>query len=109
MHGYGLQTWPNGKSYEGTFQNDVKNGYGTYQWADSSVYQGQWLNGKQHGDGVYTSVNGHTTVGVWQNGKRIKSQDRLPQQSQKPQIQTNNAQEDDEQAIYAEQEAADEL
>jgi hypothetical protein len=49
MHGYGRLVWPNGRSYEGEFENDVKNGKGTYQWADGQVYTGEWLNGKQHG------------------------------------------------------------
>ena len=72
MHGYGRLVWPNGRSYEGEFENDVKNGKGTYQWADGQVYTGEWLNGKQHGQGMHTALNGQTRVGIWQSGKRIK-------------------------------------
>jgi len=72
MHGYGRLVWPNGRSYEGEFENDIKNGKGTYQWADGQVYTGEWHNGKQHGQGMHTALNGQTRVGIWQNGKRIK-------------------------------------
>jgi hypothetical protein len=34
MHGFGHLVWPNGRSYEGEFFNDMKHGKGTYKWVD---------------------------------------------------------------------------
>lgn len=70
MHGYGLFLWPNGNRYEGNFTDDKKNGKGCFTWPDGRIYDGDWLMGKQHGNGEYTHKNGMARKGVWENGKR---------------------------------------
>lgn len=37
---------------------------------DGRKYEGQWENGKQHGIGTYTTSGGKTKRGRWQEGKR---------------------------------------
>ena len=32
MHGHGLFTWPDGRRYEGGYQNDKKQGHGEFEW-----------------------------------------------------------------------------
>jgi hypothetical protein len=34
MHGFGIYSWKDGRSYEGNYLMDKKEGYGTYTWAD---------------------------------------------------------------------------
>ena len=41
-------------------------------WPDGRIYQGQWQNGKQHGEGIYTKPDGTSRKGEWNNGKRVK-------------------------------------
>ncbi len=50
MHGKGIFKWPDGRSYEGEYQND-----------------------KKHGRGTFISSNGRKKEGFWQNGKFIRS------------------------------------
>lgn len=40
MNGKGKFCWPDGRYYEGDYQNDLKHGYGIYQWADDKRYEG---------------------------------------------------------------------
>jgi hypothetical protein len=32
MHGEGVFTWPDGRTYRGGYKNDKKNGYGIFTW-----------------------------------------------------------------------------
>ena len=50
MHGRGIFKWPDGRSYEGEYQND-----------------------KKHGRGIFVSAHGRIKEGFWQNGKFIRS------------------------------------
>jgi hypothetical protein len=43
MHGEGLFTWPDERSYKGNYQNDKKSGFGTFTWPNGTVYEGLWL------------------------------------------------------------------
>ena len=56
MHGRGTYKWPDGRKFEGNYENDRKEGHGVYTWPDGRVYDGQWHAGKQHGEGVYTKL-----------------------------------------------------
>ena len=54
MHGRGNYKWPDGRRYEGEYENDKKHvimiikvkGFGSYIWNDGRRYEGFWLNGK---------------------------------------------------------------
>jgi hypothetical protein len=75
MHGVGLYTWSDKKSYEGEYSQDKKEGYGKYTWPDGRVYRGYWKDGKQHGLGEYTIASegfpqSQTRYGLWYNGNR---------------------------------------
>ena len=77
MHGIGLYSWADKKSYEGEYHQDKKQGYGRYSWPDGREYKGYWKDGKQHGLGEYT-VNSsgfpqkQVRYGLWEQGTRKK-------------------------------------
>jgi hypothetical protein len=72
MNGKGIYTWPDGRSYDGYFENDMKHGLGIYSWPDGKCYDGGWKDGKQHGQGKFTNSRGKTKVGMWEDGEKIK-------------------------------------
>jgi hypothetical protein len=57
MHGFGTQTWPDGRKYEGHFAHDKKEGRGVFSWPNGKTYDGEWINGNQDGIG-YVTING---------------------------------------------------
>jgi hypothetical protein len=74
MEGRGIETWADGRRYEGDFKNGKKDGEGTFEWPNGNKYLGSWRNGKQHGVGVWIAAEEHGVVtkrqGEWVNGKR---------------------------------------
>mmetsp|Transcript_134148 Transcript_134148/g.304209 ORF Transcript_134148/g.304209 Transcript_134148/m.304209 type:complete len:230 (+) Transcript_134148:68-757(+) len=75
FHGEGKMTWKTNDgymSYEGQYIDDKKEGKGIFTWADGRTYTGQWLNGKRHGAGEYKTSNGTIKSGVWQEDKLMK-------------------------------------
>ena len=42
MNGIGIFTWPDGRTYNGSYSNGKKHGFGTYEWADKRKYIGHW-------------------------------------------------------------------
>lgn len=40
MHGNGVLIWPDGRRYQGEYQNDKKHGYGEFYWKDGKIYKG---------------------------------------------------------------------
>ena len=46
MDGFGVFTWPDGRVYEGQYENDMKSGNGVFFWPDGRKYDGKWLGGK---------------------------------------------------------------
>jgi hypothetical protein len=58
MHGFGVHTWEDGRSYEGNYHNDKKHGYGKYKWPDGRVFEGEWVNGKREGRGKIINRQG---------------------------------------------------
>lgn len=40
MHGRGLFTWADGRSYDGEYFEDKKQGYGVFNWPDGRRYEG---------------------------------------------------------------------
>jgi hypothetical protein len=46
MHGYGMFTFADGKTYEGFYNNDKKHGFGIFSWLNNRSYEGWWTEGK---------------------------------------------------------------
>ena len=56
--GKGVQIWPDGSRYEGSWKDDKANGYGRYiQLSTEIIYQGYWKEDKKHGKGVELHKN----------------------------------------------------
>lgn len=73
MEGRGIETWNNGRRYEGDFKNGKKNGEGTFEWPNGVKYIGTWKDGKQNGTGIlYDTCDDTKRQGEWINGKRIR-------------------------------------
>jgi hypothetical protein len=43
-------------------------GHGKYTWPDGRMYEGEWQQNKMHGAGKYTDANGHKWAGQFFNG-----------------------------------------
>ena len=80
MEGRGVETWSDGRRYEGDFKNGKKDGEGTFEWPNGNRFVGSWRNGKQHGLGIWISAEGgnlgsgqhQKRQGEWVNGKRVR-------------------------------------
>ena len=71
MEGRGIETWNDGRKYEGDFKNGKKDGAGTFEWPNASKYIGAWRDDKQHGNGIYVNPKDNSKrQGTWVNGKR---------------------------------------
>ncbi len=74
-NGSGLYKSFNGDVYRGDFRDDQITGYGRYLYADGRVYVGQFLNWKRHGQGTLTRSDGSQYEGEWiddaENGRGI--------------------------------------
>ena len=46
MEGKGIETWADGRRYEGDFKNGKKDGEGTFEWPNGIKYIGSWRSGK---------------------------------------------------------------
>ncbi|VAI94171.1 unnamed protein product [Triticum turgidum subsp. durum] len=91
-HGHGLQTYPNGDTFEGSWVQGQMEGHGSYTWANGNSYagtmrkgtmfgkgvltwsatgdsfQGNWLDGAMHGYGLYAWEDGGCYLGTWTRG-----------------------------------------
>ncbi len=73
MEGRGIETWADGRRYEGDFKNGKKDGEGTFEWPNNIKYIGSWANGKQHGTGILYDTRENTKKqGEWNSGKRVR-------------------------------------
>uniref|UniRef100_A0A453DCV6 Uncharacterized protein n=1 Tax=Aegilops tauschii subsp. strangulata TaxID=200361 RepID=A0A453DCV6_AEGTS len=69
MEGHGRYTWANGNSYVGTMRNGTMFGKGVLTWsATGDSFQGNWLDGAMHGYGLYTWEDGGCYLGTWTRG-----------------------------------------
>ena len=51
-HGNGVMTWytKDGEAtYEGIWENDIKEGNGKYTWPNKTAYNGKWVQAKRNG------------------------------------------------------------
>ncbi len=65
---YKTITYPDGSSYKGEFENNLKNGKGVLKLSNGDVYNGYWKNNDIYGQGTYTKSNGDVFKGTWTNG-----------------------------------------
>jgi hypothetical protein len=56
--GIGLEVFPNGNRYAGTFTADVRDGVGTLTFKTGSKYEGEFKNGLPSGTGMLRGANG---------------------------------------------------
>ena len=67
-HGFGANTYANGKTYVGEWKDDKKDGKGTFTWNSGShkgdVYVGEFKDGKFNGYGKWTNADGS----IWHDG-----------------------------------------
>jgi hypothetical protein len=69
MHGKGLFTWEDGRSYGGDFNENLREGVGIFIWPDSRKYYGNFKNNQFHGEGQFTSTEGKSRAGEWEHGQ----------------------------------------
>eukprot|EP00347_Sterkiella_histriomuscorum_P016426 403353222 len=67
-HGFGIQNWADGSSYEGNWSMD-KRTHGKMKMIDGTVYEGPFLDDKYHGKGVIKFLDYNTFTGNFHNGK----------------------------------------
>ena len=73
MEGYGVQTWPDGKEYEGHYYKGKKHGQGKMTWASGISYDGNWVDGMQEGEGVVSNPEqNRSRRGNWKKGKNVE-------------------------------------
>ena len=63
ISGKGVKRWPDGRFYEGEFENNQMNGKGKMVWPDQSRFEGNFKNGKASGNGVEYMSNGDKFTG----------------------------------------------
>ena len=69
-HGYGRQEWPDGRVYEGWFQDDRMNDdNGLMTWPDGRAYRGSFVRGSRDGTGSMSWPNGDIYTGDFRAGK----------------------------------------
>ena len=60
--------YPNGDTYEGMFNDGVREGQGTMIYGESgNKYEGEWKNDVKEGNGIYYCKNGKRVRGEWKN------------------------------------------
>ena len=68
-NGPGTETYEDGSSYVGVFEDGKYHGQGTYTSPDGSRYEGKWKGGKKQGQGTYTFPDGSKYVGEFRGNK----------------------------------------
>ena len=74
--GVGVSTRaPSGASYEGQWNNNVKEGYGVYKWAKGGSYAGEWKRGTFNGLGLRFLRSGKFKSGRFEEGEFVEAMD----------------------------------
>lgn len=68
--GRGVQTWPDGTTYEGHWKNGKANGRGRLIHAEGDVQEVDWVDGKAEGKGFYRHADGSMYDGGWKDDKQ---------------------------------------
>ncbi len=68
QHGTGVESWPDGSSYSGSYIAGKKHGDTCeFVWADRSKYEGQFRDNNIVGFGKYTWPDGRSYEGEWRD------------------------------------------
>jgi len=70
LEGYHTKAWPDGKSYQGYFQNGMRHGKGVIKYPDGAMYDGEWKDDLRDGYGKYIYADGTSFQGEWKRGCR---------------------------------------
>jgi hypothetical protein len=70
IHSQGLQIYPNGDSYVGSFEHGEVSGMGKFVNYNGATYEGEWKNSKQNGEGTETWGDGAVYQGSFREGKK---------------------------------------
>ena len=66
MHGFGRFVWPDGKTYEGCYEDDQKHGKGIFNWPNGKQYDGIGRSNKMH-----HSAPQWRKESLWEDGKQL--------------------------------------
>ncbi|CAJ1329539.1 unnamed protein product [Effrenium voratum] len=69
MTGEGVESWVDGSSYSGQYQDGLKHGKGTFIWVDGSKYMGYFEMNDIHGEGTYIWADGRKYTGQWRSNR----------------------------------------
>eukprot|EP01012_Entosiphon_sulcatum_P059093 TRINITY_DN83376_c0_g1_i1.p1 TRINITY_DN83376_c0_g1~~TRINITY_DN83376_c0_g1_i1.p1 ORF type:complete len:369 (+),score=96.22 TRINITY_DN83376_c0_g1_i1:30-1109(+) len=69
LHGMGSYKGEDG-TYEGEWEESLKQGKGTFSWATGDRYTGDWYADNMNGTGTYNFANGKVYDGFWRDGQR---------------------------------------
>lgn len=73
LHGLALQTWEDGRRYEGQHRHGFFGGHGRMEWQHprgKMIYEGQYLDDQKHGEGRFVWPSGRSYEGQWVRGNR---------------------------------------
>ena len=68
-NGYGIETYEDNSEYRGCFLNGKKEGIGICKWNDNSFYEGEWKENKMNGYGILKFNNGSLYKGEWKRNR----------------------------------------
>ena len=68
IEGEGSLSLPSGEQYNGSFKKGVFHGNGSYRWPAGDEYNGEYLDGLKHGRGRLIFPNGDRYVGSFEKG-----------------------------------------
>eukprot|EP00996_Jenningsia_fusiforme_P001868 NODE_2724_length_1134_cov_83.926267_g2501_i0.p1 GENE.NODE_2724_length_1134_cov_83.926267_g2501_i0~~NODE_2724_length_1134_cov_83.926267_g2501_i0.p1 ORF type:complete len:344 (-),score=71.99 NODE_2724_length_1134_cov_83.926267_g2501_i0:102-1052(-) len=67
--GKGTFLWTNGDKYVGDWSNDNMNGTGQFSWSNGKNYEGHFCDGQRHGVGILNFPGGAKYEGQWKADK----------------------------------------
>jgi len=69
LDGIGEIVYGPGCKYQGELKNGKNEGFGVYTWPNGKTVLSYWRAGAMHGPGLILEPNGRTTPGLWKDGK----------------------------------------
>merc|ERR1712123_364565 len=76
-NGWGILTYPEGWTYEGSFEDGKFDGHGKFTWGPDNYFEGEFKNGEMTGNGVYYTAEGglyDSSVGLYYPNSGDKSE-----------------------------------